>query len=135
MDPGELREVQQQRLLRRRLGGEVEVLESPGRGEVREPQQPGVAASRTTTGNGLADMLLGQAATTVVGTRSGENPIVPYWGTYIQDNWKVSSRLTLDVGARFTLAQPANSLGQPLALFIPANYSGSANPALIKPAL
>ena len=53
-------------------------------------QQPGVAASRTTTGNGLADMLLGQAATTVVGTRSGENPIVPYWGTYIQDNWKVS---------------------------------------------
>jgi hypothetical protein len=53
---------------------------------------------------------------------------------FAQDNWNVSRRLLISVGARFTFAEPANSVGQPISLFIPANYSASANPALILPA-
>jgi hypothetical protein len=45
---------------------------------------------------------------------------------FAQDNWKVSRRLTIDVGVRFTFAQPGNSVGQPLSVFIPGNYSASA---------
>jgi hypothetical protein len=40
----------------------------------------------------------------------------------------------LEFGARFTLAQPANSEDQPLALFMPANFNAAANPPLIRPA-
>jgi hypothetical protein len=53
---------------------------------------------------------------------------------FAQDNWKVSKRLLISVGARFTFAEPANSVGQPISLFVPENYSASANPALILPA-
>jgi hypothetical protein len=53
---------------------------------------------------------------------------------FAQDNWNVSRRLLISVGARFTFAQPANSVGQPISVFVPANYSASANPALILPA-
>jgi len=51
-----------------------------------------------------------------------------------QDSWKVNRRLTLDIGVRFTLAEAANSLDQPLALFMADKYRAEANPALIMPA-
>jgi Carboxypeptidase regulatory-like domain len=53
---------------------------------------------------------------------------------FAQDNWKVSRRLTIDIGVRFTAATPGNSVGQPISLFIPSTYSTSANPRLILPA-
>jgi carboxypeptidase family protein len=53
---------------------------------------------------------------------------------FAQDNWKVSRRFLISVGARFTFAEPGNSVGQPISVFIPGNYSVSANPKLILPA-
>jgi len=66
---------------------------------------PNNAASRTATGNGLADMLLGWASSTTVGNQLSEDAIAPYWGVYVQDDWKLSRRLTMNIGLRWELFQ------------------------------
>jgi hypothetical protein len=62
---------------------------------------PTAATASTTTGDGIASMLLGVGA-------SGETPIgaataVTAWyhGAYLQDSWRVNRRLTLHMGIRW----------------------------------
>jgi hypothetical protein len=87
------------------------------------------------TGWGYANALAGVVTQYQESNRSGVGNSsynrVEWFG---QDSWKVNRRLTLDFGVRFTLAQPANSSDQPLALFMAGTYNAAANPALIKPA-
>lgn len=73
--------------------------------KVYTAERPNDAASRLATGNGLADMLLGFASQTQVGNQLSEDAIAPYWGLYFLDDWKISSRLTMNIGLRWELFQ------------------------------
>ncbi len=87
------------------------------------------------TGWGYANALAGVVTQYRESNRAGEGQ-ASYnrieW--FAQDTWKVSRRLSLDLGVRFTLGRPVNSVDQPLALFGIANYKAGANPPLIMPA-
>ncbi len=54
---------------------------------------------------------------------------------FVQDNWKVTSRLTLDYGVRFYRATPTHALGDQLAYFSPDDYRLDQSPKLIEPYL
>ncbi len=66
-------------------------------------EQPNNASSRSTTGNGLAEMMMGWVGQTRVGNPAGENPVIPYGGAYIQDDWKATQKLTVTMGLRWEL--------------------------------
>jgi len=74
--------------------------------------------SRTGTGSALADLLLGlaqqvQTSTTGVSNLRAQND---YW--YIQDDWKVTPRLNLNIGLRYELYWPMTDTQNKLANFV-----------------
>lgn len=65
-----------------------------------------------TSGYGMADLILGLPTTTVL----RPNPLKSYprtrnYSSFIQDDWKVNSRLTLNVGLRWELNTPPKEYG------------------------
>lgn len=86
------------------------------------------------TGNGYANGLLGyvdsysqQTARAVFDTR--------YWNLefYVQDNFRVNHRLTLDYGIRFYHQTPQIDINDTFANFLPSKYSKSALPRIYVP--
>lgn len=97
-----------------RFGGEwrrTDILRSPSRHRrgrfdfsgVYTAEKPDDAKSRGATGSGLADMLLGWASNGNWGWPQGEEILVPYWGFFVQDDWKLTPRLTVNLGVRYEL--------------------------------
>ena len=62
---------------------------------------PNVGSSRSSTGNGLADMLLGYVSGGNYSNSQGEDYRTRYFGFYVQDDWKLTPRLTLNLGLRY----------------------------------
>lgn len=54
---------------------------------------------------------------------------------FAQDNWKVSRKLTLDLGVRFSWAQPYHSYRREEAGFIPDRWNAANQVSLIQPAI
>ncbi|MBS1829755.1 MAG: carboxypeptidase regulatory-like domain-containing protein [Acidobacteria bacterium] len=64
------------------------------------------AANSTTQGNGFASFLLGQLASGTISHTFAAATASDYWGFYIQDDWKVNSKLTLNIGLRWDVDLP-----------------------------
>jgi hypothetical protein len=80
------------------------------------------SSSAPTTGFAFADLLLGYPTSTT------NNPFAPKiyirttgYGTYFQDDWKLNSRLTLNIGLRWELPTPFVSANDQLSNFNTAN--------------
>lgn len=86
------------------------------------------------TGNGYANGLLGYVNSYSQATaRAVFN--VAYWNAefYVQDNWRVTSKLTLDVGVRFYHQTPQVDINNTFSNFVPSLYSKSASPRIYVP--
>jgi hypothetical protein len=83
------------------------------------------------SGNALADGLLGAfyTYTEAANTRDGFFPYSQIeW--YVSDNWKVTHRLTLDLGIRFNYMQPQYVSLQNAAMFVPQYFDPSKAPQI-----
>ncbi len=59
--------------------------------------------NRANTGDGLAEFMLGWAAGGTLGNENGENLKSNSLGAFIQDDWKITPRLTVNLGLRYDI--------------------------------
>ena len=64
----------------------------------------------TSIGNGFASFLLGYFDSASIGNESAPQYRRSTWGFFVQDTWKVSRKLTLDIGLRYDLQKPEREL-------------------------
>jgi len=62
--------------------------------------------SRPGTGSSIADLLLGYPNTITIGSPSDANERARNYYFYIQDDWAITSKLTLNIGVRYELTAP-----------------------------
>jgi hypothetical protein len=89
-----------------------------------------------------ASALLGTFNTYTESTsRTPTSPVTPILEFYAQDTWKASSRLTLDIGFRFTAGIPQHQATEvgggrfAASSFVPDRYDPAQAPILYRPAL
>ena len=88
------------------------------------------------TGDGFANAYLGYVDLYQQATASAQFNVV-YWNFefYIQDNWRIGKRLTLDYGIRFYHQGSQNDLNHTFANFSTGAYSAAAAPRIYVPGM
>ncbi len=93
-------------------------------------------------GQGLAAFLLGLPTGGFIERNDNEAIQSTYWGLYLHDNWRVSRKLTLDLGVRWEYEGPTTerynravrgfdfNAVQPIDARARANYAAAPDPAL-----
>jgi hypothetical protein len=84
-------------------------------------------------GNAFADFLLGYPASSSIGSPLAPGSRVRNYSAFAQDDWRVSSRLTLNLGVRYEYTTPVFDVNNRLANFnLPANALVFAQPGGIE---
>src|SRR5438270_7532730 len=83
------------------------------------------------TGYAYANAILGNYSTYTEATnRVDYAPITRIVEWYVQDTWKITPRLTMDLGMRFTWALPQTPANNQASNFVPALFDPSKAPKL-----
>ena len=94
------------------------------------------SANPLDSGYDYANAILGVYDTYTEATnRVDYAPITRAYEWYARDHWKVTSRLTLDIGVRFTWALPQQPNNNNAGNFVPYLYNPAQAPALYTPAV
>jgi hypothetical protein len=75
-------------------------------------QYTGNSASGATPGNGFADFLLGLPSDVTLGTPLSFHLRNSLFGAFVQDNWRVTSHLTINLGLRYEVTTPRGDSNQ-----------------------
>jgi hypothetical protein len=107
-------------------------------------QGPDPTVSSSLSGYDLASFLLGMPGSSYVDFNAVPAKTVKFFGLYAQDDWKVTDRLTLNLGIRFEHEGPITerydhgnagfdpAVASPIASKAAANFGGTTLPALQK---
>ena len=85
------------------------------------------------TGDGWANAYLGQMNQYSEGQNEGGNWWYPDFEFFVQDNWRVTKRLTLDLGVRFYHMPNAENQSNTAAEFVPSTYNAAAAERIFYP--